>query len=99
MEIFTDASHSIQIFNGDALSLYDEWLTPTVIISDGPYGISGFRGDPFTHEGLDACYEPHIHQWTEKSTLQTTLWFWNTEIGWATVHRRGSALSGSESLG
>lgn len=57
-----------------------------VIISDGPYGVSGFKGDLNTPIGLDSWYEPHIKMWSEIATPQTTLWFWNTEIGWATVH-------------
>lgn len=31
-------------------------------------------------------YRPHIKAWSERSTPQTTLWFWNSELGWATVH-------------
>lgn len=77
---------NLHIFNGDSLDLYSEWATPTVIISDGPYGVSGFKGDLHTPKGLDEWYEPHIAQWTKYATPQTTLWFWNTEIGWATVH-------------
>lgn len=76
----------IRIHRGDALDLYDSWETPTVIISDGPYGIGGFPGDPPTHDGLAEWYEPHIQKWSEIATPQTTLWFWNTEVGWATVH-------------
>jgi site-specific DNA-methyltransferase (adenine-specific) len=36
--------------------------------------------------GLAEWYEPHIAMWSECSTPITTLWFWNTELGWATVH-------------
>lgn len=68
------------------MNLYDKWNSPIVIISDGPYGVKGFKGDLFSPEGLDKWYEPHIAKWTEKSTPQTTLWFWCTEVGWATVH-------------
>lgn len=77
---------NIKIFQGDVGTFYDHWETPTVIISDGPYGINGFHGDPITHEELAGWYEPHIKKWSEKATPQTTLWFWNTEVGWATVH-------------
>ncbi|MDP2167765.1 MAG: DNA methyltransferase [Thermodesulfovibrionales bacterium] len=79
-------SGSIRIYHGDALNFYNNWDDPTVIISDGPYGISGFPGDPPSHDGLAEWYEPHIKKWSEKSTPETTLWFWNTEVGWATVH-------------
>jgi site-specific DNA-methyltransferase (adenine-specific) len=33
-----------------------------------------------------ALYEPHIRQWSERALPSTTLWFWNSELGWATVH-------------
>ena len=37
-------------------------------------------------EGLPHIYEPHVAAWASASTPLTTLWFWNTELGWATVH-------------
>lgn len=77
---------NIHLFCGDSSDFYSSWKTPTVIISDGPYGINGFPGDLVTNKGLDSWYEPHIKKWTEYSTPLTTLWFWNTELGWATVH-------------
>ena len=76
----------LKVFNADAFELYDQWESPTTIIADGPYGVGGFPGDPPTPEGLDKWYEPHIEQWALHATPETTLWFWNTEIGWATVH-------------
>ena len=76
----------IHLFCGDALELYDNWETPTVIISDGPYGVNGFPGDLKSNVGLDKWYETHIKKWSEIATPLTTLWFWNTELGWATVH-------------
>ena len=48
--------------------------------------INGFPGDLVTPDGLAKWYEPHIKKWSELSTPLTTLWFWNTELGWATVH-------------
>lgn len=78
--------NGVEIYQGDVLDFYDSWGTPTVIVSDGPYGIKGFPGDPPTHEELAEWYEPHIKKWSELATPQTTLWFWNTEVGWATVH-------------
>ena len=35
-------------------------------------------------DGLASWYAPHILAW--KSSPQTTLWFWNSEVGWAEVH-------------
>lgn len=59
---------SIHLFHGNALELYDSWKTPTVIISDGPYGVNGFPGDLVTPNGLDKWYEPHVKKWSELST-------------------------------
>jgi len=71
---------------GDALHLYDGWPAPVLIISDGPYGVGGYDGDLRDPGGLAAWYKPHIEAWAKYATAQTTLWFWNTEIGWAEVH-------------
>ena len=66
--------------------LYNGWPDPTCIVSDGPYGLDGFPGDLRVASGLADWYEPHIRAWSAKATPQTTLWFWNSELGWATVH-------------
>lgn len=71
---------------GDSLTIYSDWLSPTAIISDGGYGVLGFEGDTLGHSGLPAWYEPHVEAWAKMSTPATTLWFWNSEIGWAAVH-------------
>jgi len=68
------------------LDFYEHWKSPIVIISDGPYGLNSFIGDPPTPSQLDEWYEPHIAAWSRFSTPLTTLWFWNSEIGWATIH-------------
>lgn len=70
----------------DSLNLYSKWDSPTVIISDGGYGVLGFEGDTSDHLGLPDWYEPHIENWAKAATPMTTLWFWNSEIGWASVH-------------
>ncbi len=71
---------------GDSLEHYACWATPTVIISDGAYGVLGFEGDTSDHTGMPQWYEPHVAAWSKFATPQTTLWFWNSEIGWAAVH-------------
>jgi hypothetical protein len=76
----------IVIHHADALSLYAMWLTPMVIVSDGAYGLGSFEGDPFTPDSLADWYEPHVRAWSEYATPQTTLWFWNSELGWANAH-------------
>lgn len=76
----------LTIVNSDVMACYAEWPSPVVIVCDGPYGISGFPGDTPTAASLPEWYEPHIKAWSELSTPLTTLWFWNTELGWAKVH-------------
>lgn len=71
---------------GDSLNHYDSWDKPVVIVSDGAYGILGFEGDTSNHLGVPRWYESHIQEWSKRATPQTTLWFWNSEIGWAAVH-------------
>lgn len=77
---------SVQIELADARTRYAQWPAPTVIVSDGAYGVAGFPGDPPTPDTLPAWYEPHVAAWTACALPETTLWFWGTEIGWATVH-------------
>jgi len=74
------------VHHGDARDVYPDWPAPAAIISDGAYGVGGFHGDPRTPESLADWYRPHIDAWAKYSRPSTTLWFWNTEIGWATVH-------------
>ncbi|MBL8153971.1 MAG: site-specific DNA-methyltransferase [Anaerolineae bacterium] len=71
---------------GDSLSLYESWERPTVIVSDGAYGVLGFEGDTSDHLNLPDWYEPHVTAWSAAALPSTTLWFWNSEIGWAAVH-------------
>lgn len=74
------------LHNGDALDVYEQWESPDCIVSDGAYGVGGFPGDPRTPDKLSDWYEPHVESWSKHAKLKTTLWFWNTEIGWANVH-------------
>ena len=63
-----------------------QWPSPTIIVSDGGYGVLGFEGDTADHFDLPAWYESHVAAWAQHATPGTTLWFWNSEIGWAAVH-------------
>ncbi len=74
------------LFLGDSLDLYPLWPSPTTIVSDGAYGVLGFEGDTSDHLDVPAWYEPHVEAWSRAATPQTTLWFWNSEIGWAATH-------------
>ena len=76
----------IEVRLGDSLDHYAGWQAPTVIISDGAYGILGFEGDTSDHLGIPDWYEPHIREWSRHAKPNTTLWFWNSEIGWAAAH-------------
>lgn len=74
------------VFHGDSLDFYDRWDTPGCIVSDGAYGVLGFEGDTSDHTGMPEWYEKHVAAWSKRATPQTVLWFWNSEIGWASVH-------------
>lgn len=76
----------VTIHQGDALDLYAEWPSPVVIVSDGGYGVGGFPGDPPQPDGLPDWYRLHVEAWSKYATPRTTLWFWNTEVGWANIH-------------
>lgn len=70
----------------DACRVYAKWPAPTAIIVDGPYGVRGFPGDPPTAAELPRWYLPHAAAWAEHAKPETTLWFWGTELSWATLH-------------
>ena len=74
------------LYRGDALAAYDGWLAPTVIVSDGPYGLGKFPGEPTSPDALAEWYAPHAAAWARFSKPNTTLWFWSSEIGWAKAH-------------
>ncbi len=77
---------TFEIYAGDARDAYSTWPAPNTIISDGAYGVGGFHGDPRTPDALGEWYRAHIESWSKFSLPATTLWFWNTEVGWANVH-------------
>lgn len=82
----TITSEGDWLYRGDVLDAYATWPTPTTIVSDGGYGIGGFPGDPRSPDGLPEWYAPHIAAWSHHAHPSTSLWFWNTEHGWANVH-------------
>jgi site-specific DNA-methyltransferase (adenine-specific) len=71
---------------GDVLDFYDTWDGPDCIVSDGPYGLGLYPGEPRSIGELEAFYRPHVSKWSQYAKPSTTLWFWNTEVGWASVH-------------
>lgn len=82
--VWTDGKVNVRL--GDSLDAYARWSQPTVIVSDGAYGVLGFEGDTSDHLHMPEWYEPHVRAWSVAATPETTLWFWNSEIGWAAVH-------------
>lgn len=74
------------LHRGNVLKAYPKWPAPATIISDGAYGVRGFHGDTTDEHELVDWYMPHVAAWDKAATSATTLWFWNTEVGWATVH-------------
>ncbi len=77
---------SVTLDLGDAMERYETWERPTVVIVDGPYGLRSFPGDPPTVEELPEWYAPHVAAWSKAALPETSLWFWGTELSWATVH-------------
>lgn len=86
---------SASLYAGDCREAYAGWGAPTCIIADGPYGLGKYPGEPATPEGLDEWYAPHAAAWARAAVPDTTLWFWNSELGWAHAHR-ALALHGWE---
>lgn len=80
------AADLVALHHADALACYAAWPAPIAIVSDGAYGVLGFEGDTSDHLDIPDWYEPHVKAWSEAATAQTTLWFWNSEIGWAAAH-------------
>lgn len=74
------------LFHGDANAAYERWPEPDCIISDGPYGLGKYPGEPVSPDGLAEWYAPHAAAWAKRSKPSTTLWFWNSELGWAKSH-------------
>jgi site-specific DNA-methyltransferase (adenine-specific) len=81
---FTDDLGALHF--SDALACYAGWPAPVTIVSDGAYGVLGFEGDTVDHLDVPRWYEPHVEAWARAATPRTTLWFWNSEIGWAAAH-------------
>lgn len=77
---------SYTLHRGNVLHAYKSWDAPDTIVSDGAYGVRGFHGDTIGTEGLVDWYRPHVTAWDRAAKPGSTLWFWNTELGWATVH-------------
>ena len=75
------------LHRGPVTEAYPHWPAPAAIISDGAYGIRGDTpGDTVEAPALLSWYREHIAAWSAAATPDTTLWLWNTEIGWAIVH-------------
>lgn len=79
-------SPSFVLVKGDALTACDHWPAPACIIADGPYGLGKYPGEPLSPDGLAEWYAPHAAAWARHALPWTTLWFWNSEIGWAKAH-------------
>src|ERR1700722_17039509 len=86
---------SYLLHRGDALDAYQGGPTPAAIISDGAYGVRGFPGDTTGTEQLSDWYRPHVEAWSRLAAPASTLWFWNTEVGCASVHPLLTAHGGN----
>jgi hypothetical protein len=76
----------VHLHEGDVRDAYAKWPAPDVIISDGACGVNSFPGDTNGMTGLREWYADHIVAWGERAKPNTTIWFWGTELSWATVH-------------
>ena len=81
-----DSEAAFVLHRGDVLDAYCDWPAPVSIVSDGAYGVRGFHGDTTGPDGLVEWYRRHVELWSAAAEPSTTLWFWNTEAGWAAVH-------------
>lgn len=63
----------VTLYLGDSLQQYDNWEQPTVIVSDGAYGILGFEGDTSDHIDLPNWYQPHIAILNQLQTNRASL--------------------------
>jgi site-specific DNA-methyltransferase (adenine-specific) len=86
MQRWTHPARPLSLERADALERYEHWPEPTCILADGPYGIRGFQGDTASPQGLPSFYAPHVEAWSRRAGPRTSLWFWGTEVGWASVH-------------
>lgn len=86
MSVKAQNGGSASLALSDAMELYAKWEAPTVIISDGPYGLGKFPGEPNSPDDIAAWYAPHVAEWSRNALPETTLWFWCSELGWAEVH-------------
>jgi len=87
-----DTETAFVLHRGDVLDAYLDWPAPVSIVSDGAYGVRGFHGDTTGPGELVEWYRQHVEQWSRAADPATTLWFWNTEAGWAAVHPLLTAL-------
>lgn len=86
-DILKRESNSLyRLYHGNVFETYADWPSPDLIVSDGAYGVRGFRGDTADAPSLAEWYQPHLLAWAKTAKPSTSLWFWNTEVGWATVH-------------
>ena len=74
------------IHHGLAEDCYDSWPTPTCIISDGPYGIGGYEGDPKTPKSLPQWYAGHVAAWGQACIQRHDSLVLGNGISWANVH-------------
>ena len=72
------ADKMYNLYHGNVCEIYSNWPAPDLIISDGAYGVRGFRGDTTNAASLADWYQPHILEWAKVAKPSTSLWFWNT---------------------
>ena len=78
--------NKINLYNSPVEKMYDQWPSPDLIFSDGPYGLNFFDEDYSSKKKMLNWYIPHIEAWSMRASYKTVLLFCGREISWATMH-------------
>ena len=74
------------LFRGDALDAYRDWPAPVDDRLRRRLRRARLPRRPRPPGRPPRLVRPHVAAWSAAAEPATTLWFWNTEIGWASVH-------------
>lgn len=80
--------HGVQVYRGDArkVAQLQEESSFTLAIVDGPYAMGKADWDAMTTPELPEWYRPHLMDIDRLCADSASLYLWNTEEGWATLH-------------
>jgi site-specific DNA-methyltransferase (adenine-specific) len=77
-----------RVFNARAEDVYPllDAGAYSLIISDGPYGMSKAEWDRSTGPALREWYRPHVEAWGRLAAASASVYLWGTSESWATLH-------------